>query len=721
MAIPLTNAFGSSTVVITVSDGQQFSTAAFVVRVTPVNDPPTLPLIPDQATDEDVPLRLGLTIEDVDKDSAQWVFTGVSSKPALVPDGNITTSGTGNTRSVLITPAPEQSGTTTITLTLSDGSAATNRSFNLTIRPVNDPPTLTPPLDLTIDEDSGARLVNLSGIGSGASNETQSLTVTTRSSRPEIVPAPRVTYNSPSTTGTLTLTPATNAFGAAVITVSVKDDGTVNNTTERSFTVTVRPVDDPPTISNIPDQQTREDTPLTVPFVVNDPDIDPFSLLLTVTSSNTNLVANTNIWLEGSGTNRTLTLVPSPDLFGTTTVSVAVSDGVRSANDTFVLTVAAVNDPPTLNPIPDQLTVVGGPDVTVNLSGISRGPSNELTGSLVLTATSSNIAVIAIGARSYASPNPTGSQRISGKLMGVTTVAITVDDSQATNRFFSQSFLAYATPSNNVLPTLTGVTDRVIDEDGSTGPIPFTVADAETPPENLTLRAWPTNPELFPEANIVMGGTGTGRTVDRVSPTLNRTGTARIYLEVVDRSFGMTNTSFSVTVNPLNDLPLISEITDQTLEPNTATGVIPFTIFDTETPATLLGVTAASSNPTLVPSSGIVLGGSGTTRAVRVTPAASQTGTATVTLTVTDAGGGTATESFFMIVAWPIPPELRWQQAGPGTLRLLWPDTAVGYRLQERTGLNPNQAWSDVTTPPVLIGSEYAVDVSTVTPTGSTG
>jgi hypothetical protein len=71
------------------------------------------------------------------------------------------------------------------------------------------------------------------------------------------------------------------------------------------------------------------------------------SLTLTGSSSNPGLVPNTNITVHGSGSSRTVRLVPLANASGTATITLTVSDGVATASDSFVLMVAAVNDPPT--------------------------------------------------------------------------------------------------------------------------------------------------------------------------------------------------------------------------------------------------------------------------------------------------------------------------------------------------------------------------------------
>ena len=94
--------------------------------------------------------------------------------------------------------------------------------------------------------------------------------------------------------------------------------------------------------------------------------------------------------------------------------------------------------------------------------------------------------------------------------------------------------------------------------------------------------------------------------------------------------------TFVLTVNAVNDAPTITAIADQTINEDTATGALAFTVGDAETAAASLTVSGSSSNPTLVPNANIVFGGSGANRTVTVTPAANQTGTATITVTVSD-------------------------------------------------------------------------------------
>jgi Bacterial Ig domain/Protein of unknown function (DUF1565) len=127
---------------------------------------------------------------------------------------------------------------------------------------------------------------------------------------------------------------------------------------------------------------------------------------------------------------------------------------------------------------------------------------------------------------------------------------------------------------------------------------------------------------------------------------------AHTFTAVATDTAGNQTTASTVTVqvnNVTNTAPDISSISDQTVVVGQVIGPLAFTVSDTETAADSLIVSCSSSNPTLVPSAGIVFGGSGSNRTLTLTPALSQTGTATITLTVSD-GQLIASTSFLVTV-----------------------------------------------------------------------
>jgi hypothetical protein len=128
-------------------------------------------------------------------------------------------------------------------------------------------------------------------------------------------------------------------------------------------------------------------------------------------------------------------------------------------------------------------------------------------------------------------------------------------------------------------------------------------------------------------------------------------GTHTIRIRATDNCNATTDAQFTLTIS--NGAPTSSDIANQTINKNSNTGALGFTIDDAETPAASLTLSKASSNTTLVPTANISFGGSGANRTVTVTPANNQIGTATITITVNDGNGGTASDTFVLTVNDP--------------------------------------------------------------------
>jgi uncharacterized repeat protein (TIGR03806 family) len=97
-----------------------------------------------------------------------------------------------------------------------------------------------------------------------------------------------------------------------------------------------------------------------------------------------------------------------------------------------------------------------------------------------------------------------------------------------------------------VPPTISPIADVLVNSNSSTGPISFTVADANIPADALTLTASSSNPALVPDSNILFGGTGGSRTVT-VTPALNQGGTTTITV-ILDNGEVPVSETFEVTV-----------------------------------------------------------------------------------------------------------------------------------------------------------------------------
>ncbi|HZP12129.1 MAG TPA: Ig-like domain-containing protein [Nevskiaceae bacterium] len=101
-----------------------------------------------------------------------------------------------------------------------------------------------------------------------------------------------------------------------------------------------------------------------------------------------------------------------------------------------------------------------------------------------------------------------------------------------------------------------------------------------------------------------------------------------------------------------NTAPTLTQIANQAINEDTATGALAFTVGDAESSASSLTVSGSSSNTSLVPNPNIVFGGSGANRTVTVTPAADRSGSATITYTVND--GSTTTSKTFTLTVNPV-------------------------------------------------------------------
>ena len=392
---PVADQSGTATITVTLEDGGDdgdlnttFDNATFVetfvVTVDPVNDAPTLDVIPDQTALEDSgPQSVAFSgVTAGGGETNPMRVTASSGNPALVSDLVVTYATPDSTGTLSYTPQLDQVGTTTITVTVEDGgldgdlntaadNATFSRTFQVTIDDVNDAPTLDDPSDVTVDEDSPEQTVALTGITAGP-GESQSLRVTASSDTPGLIPDPIVTYTSPSTGGSIAFTPVVDAFGVATITVTVEDsglDGDFNTTADnlsvsQTFTVTVNNLPDPPTPMD--DQLTsNEDAALRIDssaLLANDidPDLGTGSaevLTIVMPPQSTSQLGATvtydsttgQIIYDPSTSTQLQALAPGENLEDSFTYSVTDADGeVTPPTATVFLDIAGLNDAPTV-------------------------------------------------------------------------------------------------------------------------------------------------------------------------------------------------------------------------------------------------------------------------------------------------------------------------------------------------------------------------------------
>ncbi len=595
--------------------------------------------VADQAINEDTSTSaLAFTVADADIAAGSLTLMASSSDTAVVPVSGVVFGGSGGNRTVTVNPAPNANGSAIITINLSDGSDTVSTSFTVTVNAVNDQPTIISIVDQTINEDTNTG--DLAFTVGDVETAATALTVTASSSNTTLVPLANITFGGSGANRTARVTPAANQSGTASITLTVSDGVLTRNDI---VVVNVTPVNDAPTITTVADQTINEDGATgALAFTVGDLETSATSLTVTRTSSNTTLVPVSTIALGGTGASRTVTVAPVVNQTGTATITLTVSDGVATASTSFLLTVNPVNDAPTIGVISDRSTN----EDTASVVNFSIGDVDTAATSLTLSATSSDTALVPVSNIVFSGTGTSRTATITpaANQSGAATIMITVSDGFLTA---SKLFVLTVNAVNDA-PTITAITDRTINEEGTTGSIGFIVGDFETVASSLAVSVVSSsNLTLVPIGNIVLNGTAANRTVT-VTPAANQHGTSTIMLSVSDGALAATS-AFVLTVNSVNDLPTITAIADQTINEDTNTGALNFVIGDVETVANSLSLTVTTSNATLVPLSNINFGGSGAARTVQVTPVANLSGSATITVTVSD-GADSVSEPFVVTV-----------------------------------------------------------------------
>ncbi len=185
------------------------------------------------------------------------------------------------------TPAPDQFGSATLTVTLSDdGGTASGGSDTsaaqtilVEVQPVNDPPAFSSGDDVTVSEDSGAQTLQYWATaitpGPGETGQAVTFQVTGNTNAALFAAGPALAAD-----GTLTFTPAQDASGTAQITLRLSDNGgTANGGADTSalqtFRITVQAYNDTPLVSPA-SFSIAENSPLGAPVgVVTFTDPDP--------------------------------------------------------------------------------------------------------------------------------------------------------------------------------------------------------------------------------------------------------------------------------------------------------------------------------------------------------------------------------------------------------------------------------------------------------------
>ena len=493
---------------------------------------------------------------------------------------------------------------------------------------INTAPTITAIPDQSVTV--GTSLAPLALVVGDAETAVGSLTLSGTSSNVTLVPVSALVFGGSGANRTLTITPVAGQTGHATITAAVSDGTTSTSTT---FKLTVNPL----VVGG-----------LVAAYSFN----EGAGLTATDFSGNSNTATlNGATWsalgknggalaFNGSSSVAVINASPSLNLTGAMTLEAwvypsAAQSGWRTiiqrevdayflhassntalapaAGGTFGGTVAFTNSPSALplNVWSHLAVTYDGASVRLFVNGVMAS-SKAQTGAI-----QSSTAALRIGG------NVPYGEYFLGR----------IDDVRVYNRALSttelQTDMLNPVSTPGAAPTISTVANQTTPVNTAVGPLDFTIGDTDTPLSGLTLTASSSNLTLVPNANLVLGGTGSARTL-LITPATNKSGTALITLTVTD---GQTNTpsAFTLTVTP--PPPTITS-------PLTASGnagtAFTYTITASNSP-TSFQATGLPSALTVNPTTGVITGipaAAGTSTVILSATNVSGSGSATLTLTI---------------------------------------------------------------------------------------
>ncbi|SVB89181.1 uncharacterized protein METZ01_LOCUS242035, partial [marine metagenome] len=410
-----------------------------------------------------------------------------------------------------------------------DGTASgdTTISNYVDICSANTPPAWADIQDQHINEDSGENILSMVGLITDESIVDLEFNVVLNSDTTnlsanfygtDLVLIPRIeNYNS--------TTPVEMILSAS--------DGQYLMFTDYIY-IFIDPLNDPPVLNAIADQNTNEDTQLTMNL--SGVDVDGDNLSFSAASGDTSLI---NVLVFANQ----LTLIPEDNRFGSVDISVTVSDGLLTESAIFTLTVTPVNDEPVLSEIglntcPEDISLI----TTLSSSDID---GDDLT--YIAESYSANVSVNVDGDQLTMTPVQ--------DFNGTAQIEVTVSDGFLTD---GEIFQLSVTAVNDA-PILTEIGSQDTDED-----IPLVIdlvaSDIDGDILSYTVESGDENVTVSLSNNLLT-----------LTPLENWNGSSNISVTVSDSSLNDAEV-FDLIVNAVNDPPNAGDDAAIVLEDNSVDG-----------------------------------------------------------------------------------------------------------------------------------------------------
>ena len=263
----LQDANGKTTITVTLDDGQRFfhiTERDFDVTVSPVNSKPFFELSTTSISINEDQGKVDLKnfvsrFDDGDPELNQKLefITSVKSTSQFLTFRSVPVIDKKN-GDLTFEIDPNAYGQASVSVLLQDNGGTANGGidtsdetvFTIQVTNINDPPTINDVSSpLTIPEDAGEQIVELTGISSGI-NENQQVQFLIQSDNQPLISNFNIQYQQGDDKAFLTFSPNANQFGQAQITVTINDGQSVNNQMSIQFLVIVYPVADTPAVTS---------------------------------------------------------------------------------------------------------------------------------------------------------------------------------------------------------------------------------------------------------------------------------------------------------------------------------------------------------------------------------------------------------------------------------------------------------------------------------------
>jgi len=312
------------------------------------NSPPTYIPIEFQQFSENQQHQFTLKANDHETVAGQLNISVQSSNPELIPNENITVSYTGTDYVVSVEPALFQSGSASITLNISDSYNVTWTTFQINVQPIANTPLISYISPLHGREDSSVLLsFGIELMDNDGSEVLENICLNGlphggKISAPAIFEDPCWTLET-TDDHFLRYLPPENDHTDFNLIVSYQSRELENNdiaAASTSIKIIMEPVNDPPMISKCSDMVMNENT-ISQPIAFTVVDIDHASseLQVSVSSNLQSLFPQSSFQIQGTESERYLTIQPAPHQSGQGEIVITVSDGEWTDESRFMVNV----------------------------------------------------------------------------------------------------------------------------------------------------------------------------------------------------------------------------------------------------------------------------------------------------------------------------------------------------------------------------------------------